>query len=123
MGQKKDDTSREVGILIIGIIANLFILLQSINGFGRRDNGFGFMLLLASIFFSISFSYLFKKIIFFKSFLIFSYVLHSTVIALIVFSDSSPIINRIIVFCVLQTIISVLFWVFYKKKKKELSKG
>ncbi len=114
MIEKKESNSREIRILIVNIIVSLFILFQALNGFGRRDMGFGFTLLLANIFINFSLSFLFKESVFLKCFLIVSFILHSSVLILVIFSDSSPLINRIIVFIILEIIVSVLFLIFFK---------
>ncbi len=114
MIEKKESNSREIRILIVNIIVSLFILFQALNGFGRRDMGFGFTLLLANIFINFSLSFLFKESVFLKYFLIVSFMLHSSVLILVIFSDSSPLINRIIVFIILEIIVSVLFLIFFK---------
>ncbi len=114
MIEKKESNSREIRILIVNIIVSLFILFQALNGFGRRDMGFGFTLLLANIFINFSLSFLFKESVFLKCFLIVSFMLHSSVLILVIFSDSSPLINRIIVFIILEIIVSVLFLIFFK---------
>ena len=120
MIEKKESNLHDTRVLIVGIIVCLFFLFNAISGFGRRDMGFGFVLLLANIFANSSLSFLFKKSIFLKSFFATSFILHSIVLIDVIFSDSSPLINRIVVFLVLESIVFGLFFFFFKKINRKI---
>jgi hypothetical protein len=120
MIEKKENNLHDTRVLIVSIIICLFFLFNALNGFGSRDMGFGFALLLANIFANASLSFLFKKSIFFKSFFATSFILHSIVLFLVIFSDSAPLINRIVVFLVLESIVFGLFFFFFKKINRKI---
>jgi len=120
MKEKKQNHSVDIGVLLLNIILSFFILMLAIGGLGARDNGFGLLLLLANISFNIAFSFLFKNRWFLRGFLLFSLLIHMFIMTVFVFSDGSPLINRVIVFLIIAAIITSIYAFFYRKMYKRL---
>ena len=105
-------------IIFIAIIGILLLGYQSINAFDDRDNGYGFIMLSACLFFAISLSFgLSKNVLKYYFWSIFG------IFTLIVFYISYDDANFLGLFIPLEFILVFIFGLYYLLINKRLKKN